>query len=104
MGFTIFDFFFSIVSGLFDLIAWAADLGLRFFSALFSFGLKLVGAIFNLLLTPFTHGVDCLLDWAAMDLRGLFALVLWVLLGACALLAVFATGSNLYRKYQHWLK
>lgn len=104
MGFTIFDFFFSIVSGLFDLIGWAADLGLRFLSALVNFWMKAFIAVFNLIATPFTQGADRLVDWAAMDLRGLFALVLWVLLGACALLAVFATGSNLYRKYQHWIK
>lgn len=100
-------FIFDLISKLFgcawSLITWIADLSIRFFSALFNFGLKAAGAVFDLLLTPFTCGVNRLLDWTAMDLRGLFALVLWVLLGACALLALFAAGSNAYRKYRHKL-
>lgn len=98
---SIFDFIFKIFGCAWDLIGWIADISLRFFSALFEFGLKAVGAVFELLLTPFTLGADCLLSWTAMDLRGLFALVLWVLLGACALLALFAAVSNAYRKYRH---
>lgn len=104
MSLSIFDFFFTMFGYAWKLIAWVADLSLRFFSALFGFGLKAAGAVFNLLLTPFTHGAACLLDWTSMDLRGFFALVMWTLLGACALLAIFAACSNAYRKYRHRIK
>lgn len=103
MSLHIFDLISKLFGCAWSLIAWIADLSLRFFSALFGFGLKAAGAVFNVLLTPFTCGVDHLIDWTSMDLRGLFALVLWVLLGACALLALFAAGSNAYRKYRRKL-
>ena len=43
-------------------------------------------------------------DCGGLDLKGIFAVIMWVLLIACALLALFAAGSNAYRKYQHRLK
>lgn len=100
---SIFDLIYKMFSCVWSLISWIADLSLRFISALLSFGMKGAGAVIDLLMTPFTLGADRLLDWTSMDLRGLFALVLWVLLGACVLLAIFAAGSNFYRRYRHKL-
>ena len=100
MTLSIFDLFFTMFGYAWKLLSWVADLSLRFFGAVFSFGIRAVGAVFDLMLTPFTHGFGCFTDWPAMDLRGFFSLGMWVLLGACALVAALALGSNVYRRYR----
>ena len=115
MSLSIFDIFFTLLDWLWEFFSWTADLGIRFVSAVFDFGLKGVSAGFSFLikalnalcgmmLSPFTRGLDWLWDWSLLDLRALFVLIMWVLLAACLLVALFAVGSNVYRKYQHHIK
>ena len=104
MTLSIFDLFFTMLGYAWELFAWVADMSLRFFGAALNFGMRAVGAVLDFMLTPFTRGVDWLLACGGLDLKGIFAVVMWVLLIACALLAVFAAGSNVYRKYLHKLK
>lgn len=104
MTLSIFYLFSTMFGYAWRLISWVADLSLRFFGAVFNFGMRALGAIFDLMLTPFTRGLDWLWDCGGLDLKGIFAVIMWVLLIACALLALFAAGSNAYRKYQHRLK
>lgn len=100
----IFDLISKLLSCAWSLISWIADISLRFFSAVFGFGIKSAGAVFDLMLTPFSRGIDWFWDCSGLDLRNIFIIIMWVLLIACALLAIFAAGSNAYRKYQHRIK
>lgn len=104
MTLSIFDFFSTVFGWGWKLLSWVADLSLRFFGAVFNFGVKAVGAVLDLMLTPFTQGIDWFWDCGGFDLRAIFAIIMWVLLAACVLLAVFAVGSNICRKYQHRIK
>lgn len=99
----IFDFFCTLLNWFWRFLSWTADLSLRFFGAVFSFGMKAAGAVLDLMLTPFTRGIDWLWDCGGLDLRAIFAVIMWALLIACALLALFAAGSNMYRRYRHKL-
>lgn len=103
MTLSIFDLFFTILGWGWKLLSWVADLSLRFLGAVFNFGMKAVGAVLDFMLTPFTRGIDRLWDCGGLDLRAIFAVIMWVLLIACALLALFAAGSNAYRRYRHKL-
>ncbi len=103
MSLSIFDFFVNLFGLGWKFLCFIADMSIRFFTALLNFGTKAACAVLNLFFAPFTHGLSLLTDWTALDLRGLFSLVMWVLLGACALLALFALGSNMYRRYRHRL-
>jgi len=104
MSLSIFDLFIKLLDLAWSLLSGIAGLSMRFFGALFQLGLKAVGAVFHLLMAPFTWSLDHLWDWSALDLWGVFAMVMWVLLIACALLAVFAVGSNVCRKLRHRIK
>ena len=100
MTLSIFDLFSTMFGYAWRLISWVADLSLRFFGAVFNFGIRALGAIFDLMLTPFTRGLDWLWDCGGLDLKGIFAVIMWVLLIACALVAALALGSNVYRRYR----
>ena len=100
MTLSIFDLFSTMFGYAWRLISWVADLSLRFFGAVFSFGMRALGAVLDLMLTPFTRGLDWLWDCGGLDLKGIFAVIMWVLLIACALVAALALGSNVYRRYR----
>lgn len=100
MTLSIFDLFSTMFGYAWRLISWVADLSLRFFGAVFNFGIRALGAVLDLMLTPFTRGLDWLWDCGGLDLKGIFAVIMWVLLIACALVAALALGSNVYRRYR----
>ena len=98
MTLSIFDFFFSLLGYGWKLLAWFADLSLCIFSAVFEFGVKAVSAVFDLLLMPFTHGLEHLWN-AAGALGGLLGWVMGLLLTACLLLGLMAVGKNAFRRF-----
>ena len=96
---SIVTFFFDLLGCGWRLLCWVADLSVRFCGAFLRFGAKAVGAVFDLLLSPFSWSIDRMWD-LGWNLPRLFGGVLVLLLSACAALALVAFAANAYRRFR----
>lgn len=94
---SVFDLIGRMLGFGWNLLSWLLDLSVRFFGAVLDFSMRAVGAVCRVFLTPFSWAAGRFWDG---DLRSIFGLLMWVLLGACVFLALLALGENAYRRFR----
>lgn len=92
---SIFSMVWSLLGYGWKLICWAGGILWKLATGSFHMGIKLIGGIIDLIMTPFTWGLDRLWD---MGLWVVFGWGLAALLTACVIIALMALASNACRR------
>ena len=99
-----FTAFWTLLGYAGKLVVWAGEMIGKLAMGSFHIGVKVVSALLDLVLTPFSWASDHLLDltvWSRCDLAGILLWGLSLLLAACTMIALTAFASNLYRRLRH---
>lgn len=100
---SIFSIVWSLLECGWKLICWAGEILWKLATGSLHMGYKFLTAVFDLLMTPFSWGIDKIWDIGVWSSCSLFGIVWWglvVLLTACGLIAVVALAGNAYRRYK----
>ena len=85
-------------------IGWVLEILWKLVTGSLHMGFKLVTGVADLLLRPFSWGIDRLWDVGVQGGQGLWSVFGWVLsalLTACLLIALLAVAGNAYRRFRH---
>lgn len=97
----IFSLILSLLEYAWRFFSWVGEMLWKLAAGSFHIGCKLVGGVADLLLRPFSWGIDRLWDLGVQGAGGLWNVFGWVLaalLTACLAFALVAAAGNLYRR------